>query len=144
MGACLVKFSVHPKANDQIDAIITVPEEKRRVIHGVVKDHRGHIVKNAVVKLFEELTCTPCSLKSITHTFTDECGQFLFGPLCPDKKYVVKIWFDNVHTDVMEITPVCDTSCLPFHHHHDCDSTSVEVERTETTEDASDSAIQVE
>jgi hypothetical protein len=114
MGARLVKFDIIPKENEQIEAIVKVPEEKRSVIHGVVKDWKGNVVKDAVVKLFE-VTGNAKSpvLKPVTHTFTDECGQFIFGPLCPNKKYTVKVWFNDVKIRDLVIAPDChDGKCL--------------------------------
>ena len=109
MGARVVKFDFCPRENEQIEVYIKVPEEKRSVIHGVVKDWRNKVVKDAVVKLFEEVPKgDECDLKPITHTFTDECGQFLFGPLYAHKKYVIKVWFDDVRIREMEITPEDD------------------------------------
>lgn len=97
MGTRLVKFDFCPKENEQIDAEIKLPEEKRSVIHGIVKDCRDKAVKDAVVKLFEIITTgNAYNLKPITHTFTDEYGQFLFGPLTPNKKYAIKVWFNEV------------------------------------------------
>ena len=34
--------------------------------------------------------------KPVSHTFTDKDGEFVFGPLCPDKKYEIQIWVDRV------------------------------------------------
>ncbi len=115
MGSRLVKFNVKPNENEQIEAIVKVPEEPRSVIHGIVKDHTGKIVKDAVVKLFE-LKHPPCNMKPLTHTFTDKCGQFLFGPLCPNKVYVIKVWIDNVKIRKIVIDDdncedECDDSC---------------------------------
>ncbi|SHH00168.1 hypothetical protein [Tepidibacter thalassicus] len=112
MGARLVKFSFTPEENEQIEAIVKVPEEKKSVIHGIVKDYKGKIVKDAVVKLFEVIN-PPCKFKPLTHTFTDECGQFLFGPLCPNKQYVIKVWFNDVKIKQLIIEPDCDKNCNP-------------------------------
>lgn len=116
MGARLVKFEFVPGVNEQIEAIVRVPEEKRSVIHGVVKDWRNKIVKDAVVKLFEVCsTANSYTLKPINHTFTDEYGQFLFGPLCPNKKYLIKVWFNEAKIRELPITPDypndCDIDC---------------------------------
>lgn len=106
MGSRLVRFNFTPGENEQIDAIIKVPEEKRSIIHGIVKDHKNKLVKDAVVKLFEVLDpCEKCMLKPLTHTFTDDCGQFLFGPLTPCKHYAIKIWIDNVKIRELIIHP---------------------------------------
>lgn len=97
MGTKIAKYSFVPKENEQIDTVITITEEPRSVIHGVVKDEKGRYVKDAVVKLFRAKECDDhCALKPITHTFTDECGQFIFGPLVPGKKYVIKVWVNDV------------------------------------------------
>lgn len=109
MGARLVKFDFCPKENEQIDAVVRVPEEKRSVIHGVVKDWRDKVVKDAVVKLFEVITKgNTYSLKPVAHTFTDEWGQFLFGPLTPHKKYAIKVWFNEAK--VRELIVNCEDS----------------------------------
>jgi hypothetical protein len=118
MGARLVKFEFIPKENEEIEALIKVPEDKRSVIHGIVKDWRGNVVKDAVVNIFEVVGKAPdCSLKTITHTFTDECGQFLFGPLCANKKYAIKVWFNEAKTRQIVIAPEgekCNTICNDF------------------------------
>lgn len=94
MGARLVKFPFETGENEQIEAIVKIPKEPRSIINGIVKNHKGEIVKDAVVRLFEMLS-SPYDLKPLTHTFTDDCGQFLFGPLWPNKRYVIKIWVDD-------------------------------------------------
>lgn len=33
---------------------------------------------------------------NVTQYFTDEEGEFVFGPLCPDKKYEINFWVDQV------------------------------------------------
>ena len=112
MGARLTKFEFNPKPNEEIDVVIKVPEEKRSALHGVVVDCCGKPDKNAVVKLFlkETKNNSNCFLKPLTHTFTDECGQFLFGPLSPCKSYVVKVWYSD---------PICNREV--FVHPDSCD-----------------------
>jgi hypothetical protein len=69
------------------------------MIHGVVKDHCNKLIKDAIVKLFKMGNPTnPKALEPITHTFTDEHGQFMFGPLAPHVKYVIKVWINHVNT----------------------------------------------
>lgn len=135
------KFEFFTKENEQIDATIKVYEEKNSVIHGVVVDCKNKPVKNAVVKLLEKIN-TPQGIKLIplTHAFTDSCGQFLFGPLCPNKKYVLKVWYNNVsirticfdNSDCDEKPhciqsgnttnyPICDHEDSILTHHNDCD-----------------------
>jgi hypothetical protein len=111
MGSCLISVGFTPEENEQIDVVIKVPEEPRSIIHGIVKDYCDNVIENAVVKLFEvENPCNPCSLKPITHTFTDDCGQFLFGPLTPYKHYVVKVWVNDIKVRRLVIKPGEDGS----------------------------------
>lgn len=120
MGYKLVKFNVCPKENEQIDAIVKVPKEPRSVIHGVVLDECNKPRKDAVVKLFKECKKEYTSLEPITHTFTDENGQFLFGPLCPNVNYVIKVWINHINNKEIFIKPGdCDDFCLGKKHDHD-------------------------
>ena len=114
MGAKLVKFKLTPGENQQVEAIIKVPEERRSVIHGTVVDRFNKPVKDAVVKLLMlKDPNNPASICPITHTFTDEYGQFLFGPLCPNKAYILKVWFNDVTITPVVIHPDgCNDPCL--------------------------------
>lgn len=106
MGSRLVRFAFTPEKNEQLEALVKLPEEPRSIIHGIVKNHNNKLVKDAVVKLFElRNPSNPCSLKPITHTFTDECGQFLFGPLIPNKQYVIKVWVNDIKIRQIVINP---------------------------------------
>lgn len=81
----------------QFDLDITLPEDNRNVIYGVIRNCYKEPVKDAVVKLIE--VCREFGKeerKPVSHTFTDKDGQFVFGPLCPDKKYEVQVWVDDV------------------------------------------------
>lgn len=122
MKSNLVKFKVTPKENEQIEAIIKVPKEKRSVIHGIVVDCEKRPIKDAVVKLLilkdpED----PRSICPISHAFTDEYGQFLFGPLCPNKCYIIKVWYNDVIVKPMVICPDPSSDyCLDCDDHHGC------------------------
>ena len=77
--------------------IFLLPEDERNVIYGVIKDSCNEPVADAVVKLIE--ICYEKGeevRKPVSHTFTDEYGEFVFGPLCPDRKYAVDIWVNRV------------------------------------------------
>lgn len=114
MGGRIVKFKVCPKENEQIEATIKIGSDKRSVIHGVVVNHCNKPVKDAVVKLLiMEDPKDPSELCPITHAFTDEFGQFLFGPLCPNKCYVIKVWYNEVCIRPIVVNPdPCDDECL--------------------------------
>ena len=93
----LNKSEYNPGESEQIETTIVLEKETRSVIHGVVLDADKQPLQDAVVKLFEMSgKGTSCNLNPITHTFTDECGSFLFGPLPAKKHYVIKIWHDAV------------------------------------------------
>ena len=81
----------------QYDIDITLPEDNRSVIYGVIKDAYDEPVKDAVVKLIEvEKDCGREERKPVSHTFTDKDGEFVFGPLCANKFYEVQVWADKV------------------------------------------------
>lgn len=83
----------------QFDIEINLPEDERNVIYGVIKDCYHDPVRDAVVKLIE-IDCEKGEeiRKPVSHTFTDEYGEFVFGPLCPDKKYAIDVWASKVKT----------------------------------------------
>jgi len=101
------EFKLRP--NQEKDVIICLEKEERAAIHGVVVIE-GVPVKDAIVKLFKK---TSSGLVPITFTFTDACGQFLFGvESCVE--YVIKVFFYVPE----KVTPPekcgCDNKC-------DCD-----------------------
>ena len=93
----VVKVDGFIEKGNQFDLEITLPEDNRNVIYGVIKDCYKDPVENAVVKLIE--ICYEHGKeerKPVSHTFTDKDGEFVFGPLCPDKCYEIQIWVDKV------------------------------------------------
>ena len=81
----------------QFDLDITLPEDNRNVIYGIIKDCYQEPVKDAVVKLIE--VCYEYGKeerKPVSHKFTDKDGEFVFGPLCPDRVYEIQVWVDRV------------------------------------------------
>lgn len=112
MGYRLVKYSFELGENQQIDASIQIPKEPRSVFYGVVVDEFDKPIKNAVVKLLIE-DCNKKRLEPVTHAFTDEDGEFLFGPLCPHVKYVIKVWKNHVKPIKINVpTDGCNEECL--------------------------------
>ena len=77
----------------QFDLELKLPEDERNVVYGIVKDHCGNPVNDAVIKLVE--VCKD-ERKPVSHTFTDKEGEFVFGPLCPNKSYSIEIWVNKV------------------------------------------------
>ena len=81
----------------QYDIDITLPEDNRNVIYGIVKNCYKEPIADAVVKLIEvENKMGKEIRKPVSHTFTDEDGEFVFGPLCANRIYEVQVWVDNV------------------------------------------------
>lgn len=106
----------------QFDLDITLPEDNRDVIYGVVKNCFKEPVSNAVVKLVE-VVCEHGKeeRRPIGHTFTDKEGEFVFGPLCPGKEYALQIWVND--TKKIKICAKChhEGKCLKGEKHEKCD-----------------------
>ena len=106
----------------QFDLDITLPEDNRDVIYGVVKDCFKEPVTDAVVKLVEIVyDCGKEERRPIGHTFTDCEGEFVFGPLCPGKQYAIQIWVND--TKKIKICAKChhEGRCLKGEKHEKCD-----------------------
>ena len=109
-------------AGKQFDLDITLPEDNRDVIYGVVKNCFKEPVTDAVVKLVEiYYEKGKEERRPIGHTFTDKDGEFVFGPLCPDKSYEIQIWVDRVKH--VKICKECKRQgkCLKGDKHDKCD-----------------------
>ena len=106
----------------QFDLDITLPEDNRDVIYGVVKDCFKEPVADAVVKLVEIFyDCGKEERRPIGHTFTDWEGEFVFGPLCPGKQYALQIWVND--TKKIKICAKChhEGKCLKGEKNEKCD-----------------------
>lgn len=87
----------------QFDLEITLPEDNRNVIYGVVKDCYGDPIRDAVVKLIEVICeCGKEERRPVSHTFTDKEGEFVFGPLCSNKFYAIQIWVDETTHECLD------------------------------------------
>lgn len=106
----------------QFDLDITLPEDNRNVIYGVIKDCYQEPVCDAVVKLVEVVCeCGKEERKPVSHTFTDKNGEFVFGPLCPNRFYEIVIWVNEVKH--VKVCTTCDHkgSCLKGEDMECCD-----------------------
>lgn len=93
----IIDIDGHIEAGKQFDLDIVLPEDDREVVYGIVKDCYNEPIKDAVVKLIEvDCKCGKEERKPVSHTFTDKDGEFIFGPLCPDRKYEIQIWVNKV------------------------------------------------
>lgn len=98
----------------QFDLDITLPEDSRDVIYGTIKNMFKEPIKDAVVKLIEIDFGKDGRKKRIpvSHTFTDEYGEFVFGPLCPGKQYAIDIWVNDVRHYKMDVKCHHEGKCL--------------------------------
>ena len=97
----------------QYDLDITLANDNRDVIYGIVRDCFKDPVKDAVVKLVEvDFKYGKKEITPVSHTFTDKEGEFVFGPLCADKKYAIQIWKDDVKHIKICVKTRKDLNCL--------------------------------
>ena len=98
----------------QYDVEIKVPRDNRNVIFGVLKDDFGDPIEDAVIKLIEvEKKLGREERKPVSHTFTDKDGEFVFGPLCPNRSYDLQIWIDRVkHIKICKVAKPKKQNCL--------------------------------
>lgn len=93
----VVKVDGFIEKGKQFDMEIIVPEDDRSVIYGVLKTKHGDPICDAVIKLIEVVhVCGEDERRPVSHTFSDKNGEFVFGPLCPDRFYEIQIWADRV------------------------------------------------
>ena len=98
----------------EFDLEIKLPEDNRNVIFGVVKNCYNEPVEDAVVKLIEVVyDCGKKERRPVTHTFTDKEGEFVFGPLCPDREYALEIFVNDVkHIKLCAKGKMPNNNCL--------------------------------
>lgn len=98
----------------QYDIEVKVPEDNRSVAFGIIKDEYGDPISDAVVKLIEvEKMLGKEERKPVSHTFTNENGEFVFGPLCPERNYDLEIWANCVkHVKICHLAKPCRKECL--------------------------------
>jgi len=92
--ACpVIKVEGFIEKGKQFDLEIDLPDDRRNVVSGVIRDSFREPVEDAVVDLVE---IENHERKPVSHTFTNEHGEFVFGPLCPDRNYEILIWANKV------------------------------------------------
>ncbi len=122
IGCCT--FST--EENQQINAVARIHGENRSALIGTVVDECGRPVADAVVALYK--LNDSCGVpKAISHTFTDKYGQFIFGPLCPDNTYMLKIAKDIVNIEEVDLYCDCNEGrCLGSDDDDDCECSDSE------------------
>jgi hypothetical protein len=97
-----MKFAFSTENNERIEAVVTIPKEQRSILHGTVYDTEGKRIPDAVVRLFAYEQEQPTS---ISDAITDGDGEFVFGPLAPDKRYLVKVYVNGVTLRELVVKP---------------------------------------
>lgn len=95
------KFFFRPGENERVETVVSLQPDSRSTIHGLVKDPSGKPLVDALVMLFEVAKGGELSL--VGQMFTDESGQFVFGPLKPDCLHLVKVYKNAVKLRELEI-----------------------------------------
>ncbi len=120
MGFRLTRFVVDtatlPEGTQQLDEDFFLVPDDRVVVHGTVRFPDGTPAPCAVVKFFKVLSGIPadtCDLDPIGHAITDDCGQFLLGPLPPGAAVVIKVFFLEENAVTGTATPIVGT-CTPI------------------------------
>lgn len=108
----------------QFDLDITLPKDSRNVIFGTIRNAYKEPIEDAVVKLIEIKRGKDGKKERlpISHTFTNDAGEFVFGPLCPDKEYAIDFWANDVRHYKMYAKIEKDTDCLRASHGEICES----------------------
>ena len=123
-------FHIYKIQLRSVDLDLKLPEDERNVVYGVIRDSKGKPVPDAVVKLIE--VCFD-DRKPVSHTFTDKEGEFVFGPLCPNKSYAIQVWVNRVKH--VKICKTCDKEgkCLKGVDLHCENDDKVDIEQKEET-----------
>ena len=97
-------FYFNSGENQQIETIVHISPDSRSAIYGYVKDQADNPIQDALVLLFE----TGVSLDDLSlsaRVFTDELGQFVFGPLISNRLYYIKVYKNTAKIRELEIRP---------------------------------------
>jgi len=94
------KFYFKPGQSEQIETTVRMQKDSRCVIHGYIKDSSGEPFADAAVVLFEAQERGDPRL--VSQMFTDEFGQFLFGPLDAGQLYLVKVFKNTMRVRELE------------------------------------------
>lgn len=87
-------FFVKPAANEVIETKVSLSADQRPALIGTVAAADGKAAAGALVTIY----CADAPETPIGALYTDEQGQFAFGPLEPGRLYHVKVFrrTDNI------------------------------------------------
>lgn len=99
--SAFTKFYFRPGENERVETVIHLQPDIRSAIHGLVRDPLGRPLPDALVMLSE--TDGGGAEKLAGQMFTDDAGQFVFGPLKAGCLYLVKVYKNAVKLRELEI-----------------------------------------
>jgi protocatechuate 3,4-dioxygenase beta subunit len=95
----VARFYFKPAEGEHIETTVKIEQEKAAAICGTVRDRDGTSVEGALVLLFK----SGQDKKLIDRQFTDEEGQFSFGPIEGNILYLIKVYKNSVKIRELEI-----------------------------------------
>lgn len=95
----VAKFYFKPAEGEHIETTVKIEQEKAAAICGTVKDRGGTAVEGVLVLLFK----SGQEKRLIDRQFTDDEGQFSFGPIEGNVLYLIKAYKNSVKIRELEI-----------------------------------------
>jgi hypothetical protein len=95
----ITKFYFKPAEGEHVETTVKIEPEKAAAVCGTVRDKTGAVVENALVLLFR----SGQDKKLLDRQFTDEEGQFSFGPIEGNILYLIKVYKNSVKLRELEI-----------------------------------------
>jgi hypothetical protein len=95
----VTKFYFKPAEGEHVETTVKIEPEKAAAVCGTVRDKTGAVVENALVLLFR----SGQDKKLLDRQFTDEEGQFSFGPIEGNILYLIKVYKNSVKLRELEI-----------------------------------------
>ena len=94
-------FYFKPAKGEHIETVVHLEPDPRCALRGSLLDGKDQPVEAATVLLYQ--VPEEGQYKLASHSFTDQAGQFVFGPLAPDTLYQIRIVNDEVKLRELEI-----------------------------------------
>lgn len=108
-----VQFRIEPDIDKDCERKFIVHDDNRDIIDGTILDSNNNAVADAVVKLYI-IDKETNGLEAVSYTFTDEYGEFVFGPVNTDNNFLIKVWYNIKGTSQTKINlePVSDLTAF--------------------------------
>lgn len=95
-------FYVKPANNELIETVVHIKPDPRPALLGSVVDADGKPVAAALVAVYESGGGSAPDAP-VGSLYTDEFGQFAFGPLEPEKLYLVRVYKNSKRFRILEL-----------------------------------------